>query len=53
MLLTKKEINQLTKETKTELLSLLYIIEDELMYKCKSISNTISYLQDQQKERSW
>ena len=46
MIIKEKQIKQLKRDTKEKLLEILYIIEDELGYKCKKISNTIDYLQD-------
>lgn len=46
MVLTKTQINKLTKETRTELLFTLYKIEDELAYNCKDVSKTINYIQE-------
>lgn len=45
MLLNKKQILKLTKETRTELLFTLYKVEDELGYECKDVTKTINYLQ--------
>lgn len=45
MILTKKQIDDLSFDTCEQLLSVLYLIEDQLGYKCKRISNTIDYLQ--------
>lgn len=45
MIITKKQIDSLSKATRMELLFTLYRIEDELGYNCKSISKTINYLQ--------
>lgn len=50
MILPKSKINKLSKSTKVELLNLLYTIEDELCYTCKTVSKTIDYLQDLSKE---
>ena len=47
MVLTKKQIENLPYDTCEQLLDLLYIIEDQLNYKCKKISNTINYLQEE------
>lgn len=41
----ENELNNLSSETKSELLSLLYKIEDELQYNCKKVTNTIDFLQ--------
>ena len=46
MVLTKTQINKLTKESRTELLFTLYKIEDELAYNCKNVSKTINYIQE-------
>ena len=45
MILTKKQLSQLRKETMDELLYILYSIEDQLGYECKNISQTINYIQ--------
>lgn len=45
MIITKKQIDSLSKSAKMELLFTLYEIEDELGYKCKNISKVINYLQ--------
>lgn len=45
MILQKKEIDKLSKDTIYRLLNVLYIIEDETDYQTKKISNTIDYLQ--------
>lgn len=39
------DIDNLTTQTQEELLGVLYHIEDNLGYKCKSVSSTIDYLQ--------
>lgn len=46
MKLTKLQIDSLSDNTKIQLLSVLYLIEDELQYEYKDISRTINYLQD-------
>lgn len=40
------DIDNLTTQTQEELLGVLYHIEDNLEYECKSVSNTINYLQE-------
>lgn len=45
MILTKKQLSQLRKQTIDELLSILYTIEDQLCYECKNVSQTINYIQ--------
>lgn len=47
MILTKKQIDDLPYDTCEDLLHLLYIIEDQLDYNCKKVSNTINYLQEE------
>lgn len=47
MILTKKQIDELPFDTCQQLLDVLYIIEDQLDYKCKKVSETINYLQDE------
>lgn len=47
MILTKKQIDELPFDTCEQLLDILYIIEDQLDYKCKSVSATINYLQNE------
>lgn len=44
-ILNENELNNLSSETKSELLYLLYKIEDELQYNCKKVTNTIDFLQ--------
>lgn len=39
------DIDNLTTKNQEELLDVLYHIEDNLDYECKSVSNTINYLQ--------
>ena len=39
------DLNELSKETKDKLLDTLYQVEDEMGYKCKSVSKTIDILQ--------
>ena len=39
------DIDNLTTQTQEELLGVLYHIEDNLEYECKSVSSTIDYLQ--------
>lgn len=39
------DIDNLTTQTQEELLGVLYHIEDNLGYECKSVSSTIDYLQ--------
>ena len=46
MMLSKKQLQELSQETREELLMVLYSIEDELCYKCKNVTNTIEYIQD-------
>jgi hypothetical protein len=50
MLLTENQIGQLRKQTRIDLLTLLYQVEDDLQYKSKSVSKTIDYLQEYIKE---
>lgn len=45
MILTKRQLSQLKKETIDELLYILYSIEDQLCYECKNVSQTINYIQ--------
>ena len=40
------DIDNLTTQTQEELLGVLYHIEDNLGYECKSVSSTINYLQE-------
>lgn len=46
MILSKKQLEQISQKNRDELLMILYSIEDELAYKCKNISETINYIQD-------
>ena len=45
MILTLEQICNIDKQTNEELLSVLYKIEDKLLYKCEKVSNTIDFLQ--------
>lgn len=40
------DLEELTKATKEELLNTLYHVEDEMGYKCKSVSGVIDTLQN-------
>lgn len=40
------DLDELNEETKRELLDVLYHVEDQMCYKCKSVSKTIDYLQN-------
>ncbi len=40
------DLDELTQQTKGELLDTLYHIEDQMEYKCKSVSKLINYLQE-------
>lgn len=44
-ILDENELRSLSSETKSDLLDILYRIEDELQYKNKKITNTIDFLQ--------
>lgn len=44
-ILNENELNSLSSETKSDLLDILYRIEDELQYNCKKVTNTIDFLQ--------
>ena len=46
MILTETQLNELSLATKTNLLFLLYNIEDELEYNCDEVTKTINYLQE-------
>ena len=48
MILNKEQLNQLSVKTKSNLLMVLYGIEDELDYECEDISETINYLQGEE-----
>lgn len=50
LILTERQIEQLRKQTRIDLLTLLYQVEDDLQYKSKSVSKTIDYLQEYNKE---
>ena len=50
MILTKKQLENLTKKQKEDLLMVLYSIEDRLNYKCKKVSKTIDFLQAEESE---
>ena len=47
MILTEKQLQQLCTKAKDKLLDALYLIEDELQYNCKKVSETIDYLQQE------
>ena len=40
------DLEELTRSTKGQLLDTLYHVEDQMMYKCKSVSRTIDLLQE-------
>lgn len=46
MILSKEQIAELSENTRSDLLEVLWIIEDELQYECKDITETINYLQE-------
>ena len=48
MILDKEQLKQLSVKTKTDLLMVLYEIEDELDYECEDISETMNYLQEEE-----
>lgn len=50
MILSERQIEQLRKQTRIDLLMLLYQVEDDLQYKSKSVTRTIDYLQEYNKE---
>ena len=50
LVISIEQIKMLSKKAKDKLLNTLYCIEDELFYECKSVSETINYLQDNYKE---
>lgn len=45
MILSKEEIEMLSPKTRTDLLMILYNIEDELDYESEKVSKTIDFLQ--------
>lgn len=49
MILNKKQLNELSEDTRSDLLSVLWAIEDELQYKCKKVTKTIDYLEEVKK----
>lgn len=49
MILNKKQLNELSEDTRSDLLSVLWVIEDELQYKCKKVTKTIDYLEEVKK----
>lgn len=49
-ILSEKQINELSSKTRNKLLDVLYAIEDELCYNCKKVSNTINYLQEENRQ---
>ena len=48
MILDKEKLKQLSGKTRSDLLMVLYGIEDELDYECEDISETINYLQEEE-----
>lgn len=52
MKLTFNQVNSLPIKTQLDLLNVLYTVEDQLYYKCKSVSKMIDYIQNNIKERS-
>lgn len=48
MILDKEQLKQLSVKTRSDLLMVLYGIEDELDYECEDISETINYLQEEE-----
>jgi hypothetical protein len=50
LILSERQIEQLRKQTRIDLLMLLYQVEDDLQYKSKSVTRTIDYLQEYNKE---
>ena len=50
MILQVEEIKKLSQKTRTDLLMVLYNVEDELDYESKNVSNTIDYLQKYNKK---
>lgn len=50
MILQVEEIKKLSQKTRTDLLMILYNVEDELDYESKNVSNTIDYLQKYNKK---
>ena len=47
MILDKEQLKQLSVKTRSDLLMVLYGIEDELDYECEDISETINFLQEE------
>lgn len=48
MILSKEQIAELSENTRSDLLTVLWAIEDELQYECKDVTETINYLQEVQ-----
>lgn len=46
MILNEKQIAELSENTRSDLLTVLWAIEDELQYECEDITETINYLQE-------
>ena len=46
MILSKEQIAELSENTRSDLLEVLWIIEDELQYECEDVTETINYLQE-------
>lgn len=48
MILNEEQIAELSENTRSDLLEVLWAIEDELQYECEDITETIDYLQEVQ-----
>lgn len=48
MILNEEQIAELSENTRSDLLEVLWVIEDELQYECEDITETINYLQEVQ-----
>ena len=43
MILSKEQIAELSENTRSDLLTVLWAIEDELQYECEDVTETIKY----------
>ena len=48
MILSEEQIAELSENTRSDLLTVLWAIEDELQYECEDVTETINYLQEVQ-----
>lgn len=48
MILNEEQLRELSENTRSDLLTVLWAIEDELQYECEDVTETINYLQEVQ-----